>query len=476
MNILEEYTKIIESVDFAVDEGYIYSSSNVEDRVQGKVDGLPLVLPTKDHLKTLSSKDGTVNKIPFNVFLEDAFAKEDSGGIKLIRFGIASRLKASILGIGTLLLKVANTDKLQNSAPYEITKFLTSLKDVYKKRKIAQDVTDDTIDVWNRILTEPLKLNGEELSVINISSKKSGKIGKNTFNRVTTYYSPMYDALVENPDAIKAPPKSTAKNKNYRQLRKADAIIYKAIINYIFAELDKDNTLKVGSNDGYAPTFITTYQIFQVLAKRINEILDNLKYVNEKIHDESIIKISDINLNELKPFMGLAKAIPNEKELKTKAVNMKTDKEDSISDKVLSGALGLNDINQENANANPGVVQEEDDGLGFLNASPSFKRRDMENRRAERGNGLSAGLNAILNGETVDDRRSNREEEVHPDYDVNRIYNESPRYNRRRNRVGGTYTDRIIRDTRGSRDRSRRGRGEDSVVGEVLTSVEGRRY
>ena len=120
MNLIEFYTKVIESADFKIVKDVVY----VDDDTVLKVSGVPLALPTNNIIQTMNNADGTVNYNLFNPLLEDIYTRKDANqALARLLFMAKIKLSFSLAELSKLLL--ASTELKQTSM--DVTNFITEL-------------------------------------------------------------------------------------------------------------------------------------------------------------------------------------------------------------------------------------------------------------------------------------------------------------------------------------------------------------
>lgn len=286
------------------DEHYVYLKGEEEDKKFLLMEkGLPIVLPTREHIKNIYRKkeDGTleIGRVLFNPLDEDVI-KGDSVSISRLKHTIELMYGHIFAATGESLLKLAADVELQSNTTMELNKFLGSLTQA-GGIGIKQVVDETTINNWVKIYTE-LKT-----TLFNIYLAKKDKAKKVTYNRLASIRSDLYDQLT-----AKDKPTSIAGVK----LRNKDIKVFKLLIEYMLGEeFDLDiKTLSVGSNDKESPAFIALMSLYYKLISRTNKILKGLKHVDVEVVDRyTITELIPIEeLTDLSSYATELKSIPSE--------------------------------------------------------------------------------------------------------------------------------------------------------------------
>ncbi len=392
MKVTDFYINVVKSLGLHEEEGYIYTSDS-DDRVLVVDAGMPIVIPTKEHLGSLvDSESNEIIKVPFNPLVEDVLGKGESPSAKKVKLGIKLKLTHSIMAVSKLLLTLASDESKQKKTKHEINKFLASLSEAVSGRNVKQEVDVNSIKNWLKLCEGSYKQDGQE--IIKIFSTKAGTIGDDKYNRVITIHSPLLDILSD---------ENTDKNTeiNGIQLRPKDIGVFKLMLKFILTELDDDNVLRIGNNDENRPIFIGMMQLYIILATRINKLAKMLTYVDSVDSEEAIIDLH-VELEDLKhlnKFNGVAKSIPNAKSLQV----LTQEDEPEIS---------LSDINKSNA--------EQKSTLDTLISRDRPRREDREEPVEE-----SSILDTILGKQPVS-RNRDRDNRYSPE----RVYERAPAYDR----------------------------------------------
>lgn len=402
MKLLDFYTNMVKSVGFTVsEEGGIISGNgvNIENDFQ-----IPIMLPTKENLDSILSQDGKVQKIMFNPLIEDVFTKKNSN-ISLEKCITFSNMKLiySLSNIGLLLISaIDDTD-----SNFKLNDFYEKVALVMKKlTNVKKLVDDNTENIWSEVITNSIM--DTEYKAIMISQVKRGKIGKESYNYVTSIHSPLLDYILE---------KETDNEKITELLgvkvRPKDVGIIKSILTFMLnGIMEEDGSkLSIGSNSEYAAleSYLTLYI---TIVEYFNEITESCKTIDADFYKEAKfdLKLSLSDLKLLPELKRTAITIPNEKSL---------DRTSSLKER-------LNNTRDMLSEPRRDVRYEREE---------RYPVQDERYNEVEPVKSTFNSLMAKITGRNIpnDNRIPNREDYngPRPDLHVSRIYDEAPRYRQR---------------------------------------------
>lgn len=301
MKLNEFYTKVLENLGLETDdEGFIYIKTSDDNQLM-LMNGLPLVLPTKDHISTLLkvTKDSFEQvKMLYNP-LDENVVKGDNKSLIKTKSIVEARIGYGIMVAGRLLLTLASNKELQKDVNLELTKFLSSLSEV-RKPNMKEIVDDKTINMWSDLYSNSVNA---ERSMISIFLKKAATYGDVKYNRLATLKSNLYeDILVATQDT----PVYNIK------LRNKDIALYKIVFEYLLQDLDENHVISIGSNDSFSPAFISLMKLYIKVTSRVNSIIEMLKPIDIELVESSHIDITltDGELDMVNMFSSELKSIP----------------------------------------------------------------------------------------------------------------------------------------------------------------------
>jgi hypothetical protein len=305
-NILEFYTDILEGLDLKVDNlGNIFLPTKKGDK-PFTMDGLPLVLPTDAHLKTIIKvEDGKpeLTKLLFNPLDESGIKGENKSLLKLKRY-IENKVSFSIGIIGEVILNILSNEE----AELTNTDFLM-LVDViknYDAHGIKKVVDEQSVKNWVNVLENGLKQNLGLYTHIYL--KRGGKIGDEKFTRIATVSFPVYEKLANH----------NTKEPFYGvKMRKKDIHVFMRILEFIFNLTNEQmlNGFQIGSKNLTAPATVTLLTAYNWLAENVNRTIDIVGSTNidKDYLEEARLGVIPFNQEELEEFITKIKYEINSK-------------------------------------------------------------------------------------------------------------------------------------------------------------------
>jgi len=309
MSLVKFYENTLVSLGLVVTEdGFIYIKQQ-NGNVQLTTEGKPLVLPTKDHIKTLLRNDNgkiIVDKFPYNP-LNENIIKGDTLSLKKTKIIIEQRLSMMLSVAGELLLTLASDPELQKKTNHELNKFLSSIS-AAQAPNIKKLVDDMSISNWNSIFTKMFKT---EKFMASIYLKKGGVYEGTKYNRLATLKSPL---LTELEKADKTTPVFGVK------LRPKEITINQILLKFMIGDLDENNILSIGSNNTESPAFISLMTVYIKLATRLNKLIKMVKHIDIEEADHAMVdlKIKMDNIDNVNIYKNEVNHIPNELDLNRK--------------------------------------------------------------------------------------------------------------------------------------------------------------
>ena len=316
MDINEFYTNILKSLDVTVQDGFLMIDDG-DKLVNYTHNGLPIVLPTKQHVSSLLDKDDEGNIITVkHVFnpLDETVIKGDSISLTKLKDLVSVRLPNRLYIAGALLLSVAENKAHQSKTGMMINQFLVRLTEAMNPG-ITKIVDSKTIDKWTSIMDASFKSGNTK--AVKVMLKKGGKIGSVKYNRVTTFKFPLYEELCK-------------LEKNGRingvVLRNKDITVFKIIYEYLIEGINERGIVNQGSNDNESPGFISLMSLYLTHMSKIQEVISGISGVDPELEDMGAIELP-ITVGDLKDLSAykreLAK-IPSEGDVaRTKLSNVK---------------------------------------------------------------------------------------------------------------------------------------------------------
>jgi len=247
------YENTVKSLGLGVEDGFIYLGEIDNSKTFLTEAGVNIVIPTREHLSSLvDTEENEIVKIPFNPLYEDVISKGESVSAKKIRVVVKNKLSYIVGNLSSLLLKLAVDEKESKKSKYELNKFLSSLSVAFEGSTIKDAVDATSVKNWEKIVLPSFTPGNTEL--IKVFTTKPAEIDGVTYTKVVTIHSPLLDLLSD-----EKTDKTTSINGV--KLRPKDITVFKLVIKFILNEFDKNNVVKIGSNDGRSPFFIAIMQL-----------------------------------------------------------------------------------------------------------------------------------------------------------------------------------------------------------------------
>lgn len=311
MDINEFYERVLTSLDVDVSKGHLMISDG--DRMINYTDnGIPLVLPTREHIRTLLDEDAdgeiiTTKKL-YNP-LDETIIKGDSLSLVKTRSLVKQRLSNKFVVLGSLLLTMATDVKFQTKSTMLLNQFLVRLKEAMNPG-IKNIVDANTLSKWLKIYTNSFM--PEYHDMFKVYVKKGGRLSGKRYNRVTTIKSPVYEELLTLDKRGKI---------NGVSLRNKDITIFKILFEYLIESINDKGIVTIGSNDKECPGFISLYTLYIRIMTKLKAVRDDINGVDTELEDgcDIILPVDADELTRLSIYKRELAKIPTESDmLKTK--------------------------------------------------------------------------------------------------------------------------------------------------------------
>jgi len=286
------------------------------------LDGLPVVLPTRENIKTVVElKNGKPEPVKylFNP-LDESAIKGENKSFNLLKTIIERKFLGNIAGIGIILFSVLSNAKAENNNMV-LNKLLSKINK-YRTPAVKQMIDKKTVEAWIE-LYDKIAQENSPYPYIKLYIKRGGKIDNIKYNRVGVITFPFLESLV----------KFTTKDKKFLDitLRNKDKNVFLSLFEFLFEEeggpKNLDDLIKgiqFGSLNKVAPSTHLLFLMYDYIYKHLkdaveacNEILESMDgiEIDEEVRNMLSLKplpfdvavISDI-IDSLK---GDIKQIPN---------------------------------------------------------------------------------------------------------------------------------------------------------------------
>lgn len=292
---MREYIKqLVESLDLQLNDDVIM----IDDKTTVKIDGLPLVVPTKYNVDTLVEPiDGKIKpvKVLFDPFTDDLI--KQNRVLTLLKKYMAVLSNVSITHIVESLLQLASDVDLQKDAPSHLQKYLAGYASLAIKGKYKVDTK--TVSAFRKIVAAK----HAKLHYVMFYLKKGGKLNGQIYRRLLRIHFPFIDDFKKIEDTLKCE-NIVLRDKDYK------AIMY--TLNFIFPDREEGN-YDVGSKDKDYPGYFATYEGFISIYGRINFLLEKLEFMNKEIKETLYLPLLDEEqLHELKKHTKELSILPSD--------------------------------------------------------------------------------------------------------------------------------------------------------------------
>lgn len=225
----------------ADDQGFISATIN-DKREPTFINGLRLVLPTDNQLRSFDSQE----RIVFHPFTENILRGESEVLTKL-RQAINVRLNYTISVVGNSLLNLVASPAMHKNFSPEQAKLLTSVSDV--DSKTVSNFISQTIGM--------MKQNAERVFV-NIYLKRGATVKDKRYARGGIVSFPMYEMLLSD---------------DMDKIRVKDKETFKQLLEFIFPSINEEEYYNFGSDSNVAPFLEALMRTAANIASRLNDIL-----------------------------------------------------------------------------------------------------------------------------------------------------------------------------------------------------------
>ena len=283
------YSDLLSMLDLKVaSNGVIMTSINGVDNPI-LIDGLPLVLPTSENIKTaVELRDGkpTPVKYIFNPLNESAIKGENKSFSKLKTI-MELKLLGVIFAVGeTMFSFLSNKDTDINDII--ISKFLTKLNK-YKTSAVKQMIDPKTLSSWVDLYSNIVTKHDNE-KYISLYIKRGGKIDGVKYNRLGVITFPFVEAL----------DKHNTKDGKFLDvnLRNKDKNDFISLFEFIFG--DKETLIKgkqYGSLNKLSPSTHVLLMMYDEIYKSLKDILESFSDMDIEADIKDMLELKPLPFN-----------------------------------------------------------------------------------------------------------------------------------------------------------------------------------
>lgn len=287
--LISFYKRVLSSLGIQTDEQDFVVVDTGKKIQPMLIDGKPVVLPTKQHIDTMTTVESNgevkINKVLFNPLREDLIKGETEVLIKLKK-NYEIRINFAVCNLVELYIRFGMDQELQKKASLEASTFLTSLN-VTRNRNVTNAIDAGTIEKWGKIYAGLLKAPSTK-GAVHLFSKKAGKLNNVTYSKLVTATFPLYEALC-----------NLKKDETIFdvKLRNKDIDVLKVIFKYIFNNIDTPEYYMIGSSDA-SSSFVSLTKMYIKIMSRINELISTLNFIDPEVIPTYITEL-EVDMNEL---------------------------------------------------------------------------------------------------------------------------------------------------------------------------------
>lgn len=271
MKMIDFYKSILKLGGMFVNDNDYVKVKKGNDELQVLVDGLGLVMPTREHLGSCMEDTGTgkLEKIKtiFHPLKENIIRSESDVLVKL-REAISARLNFTIFRVFVAILELANSPELQKKPNKEIIKVLSMLSDTKNPTK-TPNVDDKSISNFERLIDAGMKINMYK-NTIGLYIRRGGSIGNDgeKFNRIAVIDFPLYDEITGEDRVVRG-----------TKLRIKDKDVFASIYEYMFPMIDSKEAYMFGSSDKTSPGLVSLLTAAYSIGDRLNKLVKTYKNI-----------------------------------------------------------------------------------------------------------------------------------------------------------------------------------------------------
>lgn len=294
--LIDLYTSMLDYAGLSVEkDGFVYYNIDPEHKEYLTVNGKNLVLPTEPTLKNPKPD----SQIIFHPLAENTLRSESPVIMKLkSALNVRMNYMFGFLALD-LFTMVLNDEHHSRMSP-----------DQLQIMKIFKDVDETTKVNFTRLLTECLEEDYEK-TFVNVFLKKGGTYHGKKYARVGIISFPMYVKL-----------KEKGVNAYRTKLRNKDVSVILALYQYLFDNIETEESYNFGSDSNVAPyldalynstikvlgAFNTFAELYHDYLENPEKLISNSEWVDDFVNMESLIPL--IRTVPPQPTGEVAAAVP----------------------------------------------------------------------------------------------------------------------------------------------------------------------
>ena len=246
MELNELYRSLLMFAGINTDiDGYLFTYYQ-DKKEHFLIDGLRLVLPTQQHLKTSNVKE----KIIFHPLAENQFT-EESKVINTLTKAINVRLNVVFVALAESLLSLAASPSEHHKLTPSQTELLVALG----------DVDETSVKNFISLMMNSFKTEESYRYFIKLYLKRRGTVNGKIHSRAGIVTFPFLEKLL--------------KEESFEpvKLRAKDKLIYANLFEFILPNSNKPESYNFGTSDTVAPYLHTLYKTSELIASNFNDIV-----------------------------------------------------------------------------------------------------------------------------------------------------------------------------------------------------------
>ncbi len=276
--ILDIYKSVLKYCGLGVDnDGYVFIAMD-KDKTRLRLDGKHVVLPTEQHLRNYDASN-----ILFHPLSENILEKTESPIIKKLKNIINIRLNQVAGVLAQNLLNILVSPELHKRLNSDQSDILT----------ISSDVDSKMLDFFITYTITNMKKKSSKLFT-DVYIKRSGNYQSKKVSRLAVVSFPFYEEI----DTLKC--------------RKKDKVIYKALFEFMFPDIDEVDGYNYGSHSRVAPTLDALLLGSLTVASKLNDLVIQYK---DFIDDADMLEFDGEwvdAFNDLEVLVGEIRKIPKQ--------------------------------------------------------------------------------------------------------------------------------------------------------------------
>lgn len=272
--VLKFYKSLLESTGMIVDSNYrVKTNISGTKSIPVTIDDMPLVLPSKSHLKNLFNTSGSRIEQSMAIFnpANESIIRGETKSLRKLRMAFGIKLSIGIAALMEYMIRVLCNTKHQNIGDTDILEFIKDISAI-NNRGSKQLVDDKLLENIQSYIQSVINT---EHGFVKLYITNGGRINKDKYSRTCSVTFKAYEDLIE-----------SGTNVYSKKLRIKDHNVIKALYEFIFPDIDTPHNYIFGSNSKVAPALSSLLEAVYTLAERINYLLDSFGKISDNEYEE----------------------------------------------------------------------------------------------------------------------------------------------------------------------------------------------